>query len=308
MKTLIADDDPLTRLVLQRQLQVAGCEVIAANNGIDAWKHLDCDDPPRFAILDADMPGMTGIDIVQKLREGPGSLYTYTLLLAGGSEQHQAMEGIAAGADDYLLKPIDPQQLTARLIVARRIVKLQDQLVAACKQATFIADHDGLTGLFNHNAILKILRREMARGSRSGSETAVLMMDIDFFKKINDTHGHFIGDSVLEEVAIRIAQTVRPYDVVGRFGGEEFIVVAPNMRAGEALRFGDRIRGLIETEPVRTGDVQVPVTISVGVALGRDNMDAVLRAADAALYRAKRGGRNRVELAEEAPAESAAQA
>jgi two-component system, cell cycle response regulator len=136
----------------------------------------------------------------------------------------------------------------------------------------------------------------------------VLMMDIDFFKKINDTHGHFIGDSVLEEVAIRIAQTVRPYDVVGRFGGEEFIVVAPNMRAGEAVRFGDRIRGLIETEPVRTGDVQVPVTISVGVALGRDNMDTVLRAADAALYRAKRGGRNRVELAEEAPAESAAQA
>ena len=306
MRTLIADDDPMTRLVLQRQLQVSGCDVIAANNGIEAWKLLNCDDPPRFAILGSDMFGMTGIQIVQKLREGPGQLYTYTLLLANSWDQRLAMDGIAAGADDYLFKPVDPQQLTTRLIVARRVVKLQDQLVNAFRQASFIADHDGLTGLYNHNAILKLLRREMARSARSDSDCAVLMLDVDFFKKINDTHGHFIGDLVLEEVAQRIARSVRPYDIVGRFGGEEFIVVAPTCDAGEAAKFGERIRKIIESEPIRAGDVEVNVTISVGVALGRSNMDAVLRAADSALYRAKKGGRNRVELAEEAETQSAA--
>jgi diguanylate cyclase (GGDEF)-like protein len=307
MRTLIADSDPFTRLVVQRWLQAAGCEVVPALDGAEAWDLLDDDDPPRFAILASKMPGMNGVEIVQRLREGSGGLYTYTLLLADRSQQQQAMEGIVAGADDYLVKPVDQQQLMARLVVARRIIKLQDQLVAAFKQATFIADHDGLTGLFNHNAIVKVLRREISRSARSGAPTAVLMIDVDFFKKINDTHGHFVGDAVLEEVATRILNTVRPYDVVGRFGGEEFVVVAPSCNAEEAVRFAERLRSLIAARPVHALNAEVPVTVSIGVSLGVGSAEAVLHGADAALYAAKHGGRNRVELAADPAAQSAAQ-
>lgn len=307
MRTLIADSDPFTRLVMQRWLNAVGCDVVPASDGIQAWDLLDDDDPPRFAILAAKMPGMNGIEIVQKLREGGDSLYTYTLLLADRSEQQQAMEGIVAGADDYLVKPVEQQPLMARLIVARRIVKLQDQLVTAFKQATFIADHDGLTGLFNHNAIVKALRRELSRSSRFGAPTAVLMIDVDFFKKINDAHGHFVGDVVLEEVATRILNAVRPYDVVGRFGGEEFVVVAPNCNAEEAARFAERLRALIAARPVRALNADVPVTVSIGVSLGVGSPEAVLHAADTALYDAKHGGRNRVVVAADPAKQSATQ-
>lgn len=305
MKTLLAVSDPMTRLLLQRQLQSAGCEIVSAFDGIQAWNILQEKNPPRFTVLGWGLPGMSGSEIVRKLREGAGVLYTYTILLTPESQKHQAMEGISAGADDYLVTPVDPDQLTARLIVAKRIVKLQDQLVTAAKQAAFIADHDGLTGMFNHNAIVKVLRREIARGSRSGSPTAVLMLDIDFFKKINDTYGHFVGDSVLEEVSGRISNAVRPYDTVGRFGGEEFVVVAPNCNRDEALALGERLRALIAAQPVHSGNVEVNVTISVGVALGLDKTETVLHAADTALYAAKHGGRNRVEIAAESETQAA---
>lgn len=307
MKTLLAVSDPMTRLLLQRQLQAAGCEIVNASDGIQAWEILQEENPPRFTVLGWGLAGMGGNEIVRRLRDGAGVLYTYTILLTPESQKRQAMEGIAAGADDYLVTPVDPDQLTARLIVAKRIIKLQDQLVAAAKQAAFIADHDGLTGMFNHNAIVKMLRREISRGARSGSPTAVLMLDIDFFKKINDTHGHFVGDSVLEEVSSRISNAVRPYDTVGRFGGEEFVVVAPSCHRDEALALGERLRALIAAQPVHSGDVSVNVTISVGVALGLDKTETVLHAADTALYAAKHGGRNRVEIAAETAAQAAEQ-
>ena len=306
MKTLIADNDPMARLVLQRMLTAAGCEIVNAGGGEEALEILQEADPPRFALLGFRMSGMSGVEVVKELREGAGAVYTYTILLVTEWEKSQVMEGIAAGADDYLIKPIDPQALTARLVVAKRILKLQDQLLAAAKQAVFIADHDGLTGLYNHNAIVKALRREMSRSARAGNQTAVLMLDVDFFKKINDTHGHFVGDCVLEEVASRISHAVRPYDVVGRFGGEEFIVVAPNCDAEEGMAFGERIRQLIAAEPIHAGGVQVPVTISVGVALGSERPEPVLHSADEALYRAKKAGRNRVELGKEEETKEAA--
>ena len=300
LPVLIAEDDPIFRRVLENWLSSWGYQVTAVEDGTMAWEALLQKEAPKLLILDWMMPGMDGPELCHKVRDRKQVPYSYILLVTSKDEKQDLIHGLNAGADDYITKPFDLNELKARLRVGTRILFLQDELIRAKEQLEFQATHDPLTGLWNRGAILDLLHRELDRAARSEQSMALFMLDIDHFKQINDSHGHLVGDQVLREVAKRLTSCVRSYDWAGRYGGEEFLVVGANC-SGDALKsYAERLRlGLAET-PVVTDAGGVLVTASVGAAHTKScqcNADCLLHAADAALYRAKENGRNRVELA-----------
>jgi diguanylate cyclase (GGDEF)-like protein len=220
----------------------------------------------------------------------------YIILLTVKGEQQEIIEGLEAGADDYVTKPFDVLELKARLRAGRRILELQEQLIASREQLRFEATHDTQTGLLNHEAILETLRREVLRACREGTSLGVIMVDLDHFKSVNDRYGHMAGDLVLREVSRRLQLSMRPYDSIGRYGGEEFVVVAPGCNLEKARLLAERLRTSIGSEPIQDSVVSISVTASLGVstALNAKGADQVLRATDEALYTAKVQGRNRV--------------
>ncbi|MGA8221123.1 MAG: diguanylate cyclase [Candidatus Acidiferrales bacterium] len=308
-KILIAEDDPVSRRVLESFLVKWGYEVIVAVDGTQALHTLQRLDSPRLAVLDWMMPGLEGTQVCQKIREESNRAYIYILLLTARGQKEDILKGLDSGADDYLTKPFDAQELRARLHVGQRILDLQDNLIAAREALLFQATHDALTGVANRGVILDALRRERSRQVREGGEFAVVLLDLDHFKYVNDQYGHISGDAVLQEAALRMTQSVRPYDTVGRFGGEEFLIVVPASGSTGALGLAERIRKAIESKPVSTQAGDIQITASLGVAVSSEakplEPQAILQAADDALYRAKDLGRNRTELA--APAEPAGQ-
>jgi diguanylate cyclase (GGDEF)-like protein len=300
MKILIADDDPVWRRMIQAMLGEIGDEVVALADGNQAWNALRAQPRPSLAILDWVMPGMDGIEICRRVRESPDDPYVYILLLTVKDKKAELAEGFAAGADDYISKPFDPQELRGRLMAARRVIGVQSALLEAQRELRVRASMDSLTGLWNRGAILELLDKELARGRREGQSVGVLLGDVDHFKRINDTHGHEAGDRVLQEIVQRVGTVVRSYDYVGRYGGEEIVFVLPGCDAAAAVATADRIRAAIEGRPFMYGEAALAVTMSVGVVSTSQGHDAVagplLRSADAALYRAKAAGRNRSEL------------
>jgi diguanylate cyclase (GGDEF)-like protein len=294
MGILIAEDDAVSRRMLEATLKKWGYDVVVAEDGDKAWEVLQREDAPRLAILDWVMPGLHGPQICRAVRSLGDQRYVYLLLLTAKSEKEDLVKGLEAGADDFLTKPFDAEELRARLRAGIRILDLQETLRV---QAT----HDSLTGLWNRGATLDLLRRELSRGERQGTPVTVIMADIDHFKQVNDMYGHLTGDMVLREVAHRLSSAVRGYDVTGRFGGEEFLIVFPGCTAQNAILQAERLRARILKEPVDTPEGPIPVTLSLGVAASEPvtevDPDLLLRAADTALYRAKSRGRNCVELA-----------
>jgi diguanylate cyclase (GGDEF)-like protein len=297
VKVLIAEDDPVTRSTLGAFLADWGYEVIMATNGKQALGILQQDNAPRLAILDRMMPGMDGTQVCQEVRKRTDPPYTYIILLTAKTQKRDLIVGLEAGADDFLRKPLYPKELMLRLLRGRRILDLQEQLLAAREALLAQATQDSLTGLWNHAAILQILERELARADRDGSRVGVLMADLDHFKSVNDSFGHLAGDAVLLEIATRMRKVVRLYDAVGRYGGEEFLIVCPSCDSVQALHLAERLRAGIGEEPVSTPSDKITLTVSVGIAVGERSLhpNSLLRAADMALYRAKHRGRNRVE-------------
>ncbi len=302
---LIAEDDPVFRRILQSWLQKWNYRVIAVENGVDAWNTLQQDDAPHLVILDWMMPGMDGIELCRKIRGRGEGLYRYVLLLTAKDDKQDVVAGLEAGADDYLTKPFDVDELHARVRAGKRIVGLQHALIQAQLALQFEAAHDKLTGLWNRGAILDVLQREVERGRRDAAPLGVIMADLDHFKNINDSHGHLVGDAVLQEVALRLTASVRCYDYVGRYGGEEFLLVISGCNTPDLVAHAERLRRCIAEPPVDTGAAQIPVTLSIGVVSaqlsrhGPLKCELLIRAADAALYQAKTKGRNRVEAADE---------
>jgi diguanylate cyclase (GGDEF)-like protein len=298
---LIADDDPLSRRMLEAFLTKSGYRVVTAVDGLDALKILTAEDSPPLAILDWMMPGLEGPQVCQRLRAHLDRPYTYILLLTGRNQKQDLLNGLQSGADDYLTKPFDAQELRARLHVGQRILDLQDGLIAAREAMRFQATHDLLTGIDNRSVVMDAIKRESSRQVREGGSFGVVLLDLDHFKNVNDTLGHLAGDAVLKEAARRMMQAVRLYDTVGRYGGEEFLVVVPSSDGEGTLALAERIREAIQSAPVTTEAGDVSVTVSCGVAASTESnrLDphTLLRLADEALYRAKERGRNRSELA-----------
>ena len=301
MKILIAEDEPVFRHLLEEILVKWGYEVVVARDGNEAYQVLLAENAPKLAILDWKMPGIEGIEICRKIREVADENYTYIILLTSQQRDEDLVIGMEAGADDYIIKPFKHNELKVRLRAGRRIIELQNELMAAREILRKKATHDSLTGLLNHEEILGILDKELARSERDGLCVSIIMADIDHFKKINDTYGHLAGDAALRITAQKMHSMVRLYDSVGRYGGEEFLIILPECCKECATAFAERIRSCINSDPVDTPEGIIPITVSLGVAAcsidGRRDEENLVRAADAALYKAKEQGRNRVVVA-----------
>jgi two-component system cell cycle response regulator len=293
VKILLVEDSKLDRRLVCAHLEESGLNFAVCENGTDAWELLQGPDAPTLVLLDWVLPGIDGIELCRRIRTlGSNGTYIYTVMLTAKDRKQNLLTAMEAGADDYLAKPVDPSELKARILVGKRILDLQQSL-------RFAATHDFLTGLLNRAEILVSLARELARTQRQAKPAGVIMADLDHFKQINDTLGHAAGDAVLKEVARRLKSDLRIYDVAGRYGGEEFLLVLPGCDLHNATRRADEIRRLVGKEAIMTSSGMPSVTVSMGVAVTNCTSDltveTILQHADAALYRAKKAGRNRVE-------------
>jgi diguanylate cyclase (GGDEF)-like protein len=300
-RVLIADDDAMSRRILKSWLENWGYEVTVAENGEAAWEILQLERPPEIAILDWIMPKIDGVELCRMTRERQLGPYQYLLLVTSRDEKQDVVNGLEAGADDYLTKPLDRNELRARLRVGKRILTLQRGLIQAREDLRFQATHDALTGIWNRGTVLDLLHRELERAVRCQSATGVLMLDLDHFKRVNDMYGHLVGDVVLREAAQRMNQAVRSYDLVARYGGEEFLIVMPGCDKDQIQECAERVRTAIGGTPIVTKRSEVSVTVSIGAAVSLRSAITetdILAAADAALYQAKNSGRNRAVLSD----------
>jgi len=298
MRILVADDNQISRRLLEAALRKWDYEVVVATDGNEAWEILSKPNAPRLAILDWMMPGLSGPELCRRVRQSGAERYTYILLVTSRSEDEDVVEGLEAGADDYITKPFNQMELKARLASGRRIIELQDQLLRAQATLREQATRDALTRAWNRRSILEILDREVDRAQREHSPLSVAMCDLDHFKQVNDNYGHLAGDAVLVEAVQRMRASMRGYDSLGRYGGEEFLLLFPGCEAAAAVRLAERMRAEIESRPLEWQTGPIPFTISIGVTTLQAGQclpsEALLRIADAALYQAKQQGRNRV--------------
>jgi two-component system, cell cycle response regulator len=296
MRILIADDDMLSRRMLELTLRKLGHEVIVVSGGAEALQQLSESDAPRLAILDWVMPDLDGLEVCRHLRKRQDP-YVYVILLTARSEHKDIVTAFDADVDDFLAKPFDASELRARLRSGARILELQEGLLRSQEELRRQATHDHLTGTLTRRAVVHQLDLELRRAARDGASIAVLLADLDHFKRVNDEHGHSAGDAVLLEAAARMRSVLRGHEAIGRYGGEEFLIVLPNCGPSEAASVAARASLELSTTPIEATGSMLPVTMSVGIAIaptGADTARHLIDRADQALYRAKAAGRNRI--------------
>lgn len=300
MKVLIAEDESVSRRRLEKFLENDDYEIISCKDGIEAWEAIQSENAPHLLVLDWMMPGIDGVEICRRVRKLAEDPYTYILLLTSKDEKNDIIKGMEAGADDYITKPFDKHELEVRLKAGRRIIELNEELVKTRNILKIQATHDALTGVFNRRAILEALKLEMERSKRKKTPLSVAMLDIDFFKRVNDTYGHLVGDQILKETTRRLGSKLRTYEALGRYGGEEFLVILSDCSKGNTLGHANRLRESISETMMDSTEGMIPVTISIGVGILENvkevDVELLIKAADEALYRAKNNGRNRVEI------------
>jgi len=300
MQALLVDDSAVYRKLIGDHLRSWGFGVTLAESGSEAWRILEQPNAPKLVLLDWVLPDLDGIELCQRIRQaGSSSPYIYIILLTSKEGRQNMLQAMQAGADDYLVKPFDELELKARLLVGKRILDLQEELVSARESMRHAATHDSLTGLTNRGEILAMLERELERARRERKPVAVILCDVDHFKDVNDTLGHLFGDEALREIGRRLRAQLRVYDGVGRYGGEEFLMVLPSCDLPNALLRANELREIIaKTLVVCSGEERL-ITMSMGVAVsaceGRNEVERLLNQADAGLYKAKEKGRNRIE-------------
>jgi diguanylate cyclase (GGDEF)-like protein len=298
---LLVEDEPTTRLMMSRQLTRAGYMVEVVSNGVQALEMLK----KRFfplLLTDWDMPEMDGVALCKALRRMPLEGYVYTILLTAREGKANVIEGLAAGADDYLTKPPDDNELRARLNTGRRILKLEQSLRAANGRIHLLSITDALTTTYNRRCLMERLPQEIERARRYGRPLSVVLCDVDHFKNVNDAHGHLAGDEVLRGFAKLLMDSTRAdIDWVARYGGEEFVIVLPETSVANAISFAEKMRISIETHLFAITGGTLRVSSSFGVA-GYESLqvhdeasvDCLIASADGCLYRSKELGRNRV--------------
>jgi two-component system cell cycle response regulator len=297
-KILIIDDSPAIHTLLHARLRDEPVALHSAHSG-DEGLLMASALLPDLILLDVDMPDPNGFEVCRRLKGDPKLAATPIIFLTGAATTEQKIQGLELGAMDYITKPFEPAELRARVRGALRLKFLMDLL-------TQKAQIDALSGLWNRRYFDQRLEAEISLAKRSKRPLAILMLDLDHFKSINDRYGHPMGDEVLRRVGAQLASSVRVEDIVCRYGGEEFAIVAPNISTG-ALQLAERLRSAIEKMSFSFGGHEVKVTVSIGVASCEDSLDpTLLHQADAALYRAKQNGRNRVESCSAAAAQKPA--
>ncbi|HSY37129.1 MAG TPA: diguanylate cyclase [Acidobacteriaceae bacterium] len=316
MKILLADDDPLSRHIMERMLRSKGYDVVTAENGRQALLELSRKDGPRLALLDWMMPELDGLGVCREIRAARNSSYTYILLLTARESPDDIVAGLKAGADDYLTKPCHLAELKARLHAGRRILMLEDELVESREAMRYEATHDALTSIWNRGTVLAHIRSELNLSRQSEYSTSLLLCDVDHFKQVNDTYGHLVGDEVLRQISSRLSSCIRSGDLIGRYGGEEFLVLLKGRglkdrgqaglpRLGQEpfdrdpfLHRAEQIRQVVRSRPFVTQAGRLSISVSIG-AITVDPVTAdmpvetLLARADEALYRAKAAGRDR---------------
>ena len=307
MKILIAEDDLTSRSILKAVLTKWGYDPVVTVDGDEAWKAMRKPDSPDVAVLDWEMPGQSGLEVCRKVRTLDAPNPPYIIILTAKNNKGDIVEGLEAGANDFITKPYDKDELLARIRVGQRMVALQSALVKAKDALAHEATHDPLTGTLNRRAILDNLNRELARAKREKLELCVGLCDIDFFKHVNDDYGHQVGDDVLNGFVKAIENTIRPYDFLGRYGGEEFLIVITESTRTAREGIFERVREEIADHKIitRSGEVDITVSIGVSSSKGDENADEMLAAADEALYKAKDNGRNQVVFADQMVSEGA---
>ncbi|HET7275898.1 MAG TPA: diguanylate cyclase [Longimicrobiaceae bacterium] len=310
-RILVVDDHPDNIEIISARLSSRGFDIETAANGQEALDKIH-DNPPQLILLDVMMPVMDGYEVSRRIKGDNGLPYIPIILVTARDSTEDKVEGLDAGADDYLTKPINFPELEARVRSMLRIKRLQDELDEKNRELEFVNKKlrklsitDGLTELFNHRHVHELLHEEFERSKRSGEPIAVAMLDLDRFKQVNDTYGHPTGDVILYETAQIMRETAREIDMVGRYGGEEFIIILPGTEEEAAAQFADRVRQAVAEHVYRDEGAEVRMTVSGGVASypgpGIDHPDLLIKNADEALYIAKETGRDRVIRASKAP-------
>jgi two-component system, cell cycle response regulator len=303
-RVLVAEGDNATRLNLQEMLCRWGFDVVLASHGVEALSVLRQKTPPDLVIVNKSLPGIDGIEICFRISDNASEYSPYILMLTNSKEDCAIVQALESGANDCLALPFEEQELRARLAVAVRILKRQDHLIRSRDMFRDQAAKDALTGLWSRRAILEILQAELSGADSNDRSTGILLLDLDRFKSVNDTHGHLAGDRVLQETAHRLSHVLRAYDSIGRYGGEEFLIVVPGPDGKELLDLAERIRAAIACVPVDSGESKIRVTSSIGAAIarpGEKSANCVIESADRALYRAKKAGRNRIMFCPQQP-------
>jgi two-component system cell cycle response regulator len=299
LQVLVVDDSPVYRKLVEHAMEGEPYSLLFAKSGHEALelyaRHL-----PGIVITDWMMPDISGLDICQRLRADVHRGYTYIILLTSIAEKDNVVKGLAAGADDYLTKPFDPAELLARIGVGRRIIDLHRQIDAKNKLLEEMAHSDPLTGLPNRRAIEEWASRQLRGAVRHGFPYWVVLVDLDTFKSINDTHGHVGGDALLQKFAEILKTVIRASDICGRLGGDEFLLVITHVEAESIHKTVERFREKLAGQQFQIGDEKVTITASFGIAgfHGKEVVDfnTLVRRADKALYAAKNAGRNMVRI------------
>jgi two-component system cell cycle response regulator len=295
---LLVEDSAAIRALVRRMLVAGGHTVVEASGGATALA--ECRErQPDVMLLDVEMPEMSGWDVLAAMKADPELRDVPVVFLTGRSDTTDIVDGLRLGAHDYVRKPCQPTELLARVQAAARVKRLQDELRQRNEELDRVSRTDALTSLRNRRHVEEYLAKLVSLARRNVEPIAVLLIDIDRFKSVNDTYGHDGGDTVLREIAGRMAGRIRLEDMLGRWGGEEFLVVLPNTAAEGAAELAERLRQVVADEPCRlAGGEAIQVTISVGCAASLvDDAGRLVRSADAAMYAAKQSGRNRVVVA-----------
>jgi len=303
MKILIVEDESISRIVLARTLEKNKYEVLKAKDGQEGWEIFKKEkDDIYIVILDWIMPKINGLKLCSMIKNATLSHYVYIIFLTSKRDIKDIVKGLEAGADDYLTKPFDRKELLARVNVGLRIIKLESALKEANEKLHILAITDSLTEILNRRAVIDSLIKEISRSGRERKPLCIAMLDIDHFKAINDTYGHVAGDKVLVEVVTRAKAGLRPYDIIGRFGGEEFVIGIVNTDQEKSIEITERIRKNICEMPFRVGRKNLNVSVSIGLTNitppeiidPTGVLDEMIKIADDALYEAKEMGRNKV--------------